>query len=97
MVQAGQQLVCHGPYRLIRHPSYTGALITFVAGCVLLRSWVTAVVSALALTLAFLRRIRYEEALLGRSLVGYDAYASRTGKLFPRLFKTLTRIPNHQE
>jgi protein-S-isoprenylcysteine O-methyltransferase Ste14 len=44
------------------------------------------VVSACALTLAFLRRIRYEEALLGRSLTGYDAYVSRTGKLFPRFF-----------
>jgi protein-S-isoprenylcysteine O-methyltransferase len=85
-LQPGQQLVCRGPYRLIRHPSYTGALMTFVAGCVLLRSWATAVVSACALTLAFLRRIRYEEALLGRSLTGYDAYVSRTGKLFPRFF-----------
>ena len=86
MVQAGQPLVCHGPYRLIRHPSYAGALITFVASCVLLRSWATAVGSALALSVAFLRRIRYEEALLGSSLVGYDAYVSRTGKLFPRFF-----------
>ena len=86
MVQAGQQLVRHGPYRLIRHPSYAGALITFVASCVLLRSWVTAVLSVLALTVAFLRRIRYEEALLCSSLPGYDTYVSRTGKLFPRVF-----------
>src|SRR5205085_10486110 len=37
-VQVGQQLASRGPYRLIRHPSYTGALITFVASCALLRS-----------------------------------------------------------
>lgn len=85
-LQPGQKLVCNGPYRLVRHPSYTGALITFVAGCMLLRSWVTAVVSACALLLAFLRRIRYEEELLGRSLMGYDAYVLRTGKLLPPLF-----------
>jgi protein-S-isoprenylcysteine O-methyltransferase len=85
-VQSGQQLVSRGPYRLIRHPSYTGALITFVASCVLLRSWVVAVLAALALNVAFLRRIRYEEALLGRSLAGYDAYVSRTGRLLPRIF-----------
>ncbi len=85
-VQTGQKLVSRGPYRLIRHPSYTGALVSFVASCVLLRSWVVAVLAALALTLAFLRRIRYEEALLGKTLAGYDAYVSRTSRLFPLIF-----------
>lgn len=84
-VQAGQKLVSRGPYRLIRHPSYTGALIVFVASCVLLRSWVVTVLAAFALTLAFLRRIRYEEALLVKTLAGYDAYVSRTGRLLPRI------------
>ena len=84
-VQQGQQLVSRGPYRLIRHPSYTGALITFVASCVLLRSWVAAVLAAFALTLAFLRRIRYEEALLRETLAGYDLYVLRTGRLLPRI------------
>jgi protein-S-isoprenylcysteine O-methyltransferase len=85
-VQDGQQLVSRGPYGLIRHPSYTGALITFVASCVLLRSWVVAVVAVCALTLAFGRRIRYEEALLVKTLPGYAAYVSRTSKLFPGVF-----------
>jgi protein-S-isoprenylcysteine O-methyltransferase len=85
-VQSGQKLVCHGPYRFIRHPSYTGALSTFVASCVLLRSWVVAVLAAFALTIAFSRRIRYEEALLVKTLAGYDAYVSRTGGLLPRIF-----------
>jgi len=85
-VQAGQQLVSHGPYRLIRHPGYTGALLTFVAGCVLLRSWVAAVLGLLALWLAFRRRIRCEERLLVAALPGYDAYRTRTGALLPRIF-----------
>lgn len=85
MVQPGQQLVSRGPYRFIRHPGYLGALITFVASCVLLRSWTTAVLAAAALTLAFSRRIRYEEALLAKTLPGYDAYGSCTGSLLPRL------------
>jgi protein-S-isoprenylcysteine O-methyltransferase len=85
--QPGQQLISLGPYRLIRHPSYTGALITFVASCMLLHSWVVAVLAFVALTLAFLRRIRNEEALLVRTLPGYDSYMSHTGKLFPRIFK----------
>lgn len=85
-VQAGQQLVSRGPYRLVRHPSYTGALITFVASCALLHSWVVALLATFALTVVFLRRIRYEEALLAKTLAGYDDYVSRTGCLFPRIF-----------
>jgi protein-S-isoprenylcysteine O-methyltransferase Ste14 len=84
-VQAGQQVVSRGPYRFIRHPSYTGALITFVASCVLLRSWAVATLAAIALTVAFLRRTRCEEALLVKTLPGYDTYMSRTGRLLPRL------------
>jgi protein-S-isoprenylcysteine O-methyltransferase len=84
-VQAGQQLITRGPYLLIRHPSYTGALITFVASCALLRSWVVAMLAAIALTVAFLRRIRCEEALLVKALPGYDTYMSRTGRLLPRI------------
>jgi len=82
-VQTGQQLVTRGPYRFIRHPGYTGALIMFVASCVLLRSWVVALLAVLALVLAFQRRIRYEEALLVKTLPRYQEYISRTYKLFP--------------
>jgi protein-S-isoprenylcysteine O-methyltransferase len=82
-VQMGQRLVTQGPYRFIRHPSYTGALVTFVASCVLLRSWVVALLAALTLVLAFQRRIRYEEALLVKTLPRYQEYISRTYKMFP--------------
>jgi protein-S-isoprenylcysteine O-methyltransferase len=84
-VQAGQGIVRKGPYRLIRHPSYTGALLTFAASCVLLRSWLAAVLATVALTAAFRRRIRYEEQLLRRAFPEYSEYASHTGMLFPKL------------
>ena len=84
-VQPGQALVNRGPYRYLRHPSYTGALVVFVASCVLLRSWGAAVLATIALTLAFRRRIRYEEALLVDTLPGYLEYRSRTGGLLPRI------------
>jgi protein-S-isoprenylcysteine O-methyltransferase len=53
-VSRGQPVIDRGPYRLIRHPSYLGALVAFVASCVLLGSWIAAVVAAVALSLAFL-------------------------------------------
>jgi len=83
-IQPGQAIVEHGPYRLIRHPSYTGALLMFVASCVLLRSWISAVLAAVALAVAFRRRIRYEERLLSAAFPQYADCASQTGMLFPR-------------
>jgi protein-S-isoprenylcysteine O-methyltransferase Ste14 len=44
-----------------------------------------AVLAAFALTLAFVRRIGYEESLLVRTLPGYAAYTSGTGRLLPRI------------
>ena len=37
-VQPAQPLVQRGPYRVIRHPSYAGALLTLVASAILLRA-----------------------------------------------------------
>ena len=91
-VQPGQTLVRSGPYRCVRHPSYTGALLTFLFGCVLLHSWIAAGVAAVALPIAFRRRIRHEEDLLLATLPEYAAYRTRTGALFPRLFAASAAI-----
>ena len=83
-VEPDHRIVEDGPYRWIRHPSYAGAWLTFVASCVLLGSWVAAGLAAIVLAAAFARRIRYEERLLGERCPGYRAYAARTGALLPR-------------
>jgi protein-S-isoprenylcysteine O-methyltransferase len=82
-VQPGQRLVEAGPYRFVRHPGYAGALLTYVAVAVLFHSWVAAALALVALPAAFLRRIRYEESLLRRTLPGYTEYAGRTAALVP--------------
>ena len=83
-VKPAQRLVRAGPYRLIRHPSYTGAFVALIASAVLLRAWVTVVLGAIALYVAFRRRIRHEERLLAAALPGYRRYMARTGALLPR-------------
>ena len=85
-VQSGQRVVESGPYRFVRHPSYTGALVAFVSAPLLLESFVSASLAAIALPLAFRRRIAHEERVLRASLPEYAAYATRTGALFPKLF-----------
>ena len=84
-VEPAQHLVQAGPYRLVRHPSYAGALLAFAASAVLLHAWVTAAIGTLALYRAFRRRIDCEERVLAASLPGYRAYAARTGAVVPRL------------
>jgi protein-S-isoprenylcysteine O-methyltransferase len=83
-VQPGQVLVTEGPYRVIRHPSYMGAWLVFVGSCVLLRSYVAALVASISLLLAFLRRIRHEESLMLAAFPEYEAYKKTTGSLVPR-------------
>jgi protein-S-isoprenylcysteine O-methyltransferase Ste14 len=84
-VAAAQPVVQTGPYRVIRHPSYAGALLAFAGSAVLLRAWVAAVLGTLALAVAFRRRIDREERLLIARLPGYGDYVRRTGALLPRL------------
>lgn len=78
------QLVRSGPYRLLRHPSYTGALLTFYGfGLALGSAWSLAAL-VLVVTAAFLWRIRVEEAALrGAFPDAYPAYARETKRLIP--------------
>jgi protein-S-isoprenylcysteine O-methyltransferase len=85
-VEPGQPVIRNGPYRWLRHPSYTGAWLSIVASCVLLESWVAGAVGAIALAAGFWRRIRHEERLLVTRCPDYPAYAAETGALVPRLW-----------
>lgn len=78
-----QRVVDSGPYRYIRHPGYTGSLLTWTGFALTSRSApVVGVVTAL-LAAAYRRRIVAEEQLLRRDLPGYTAYVDRTKRLIP--------------
>ena len=86
-VDTGQRVVDSGPYRWVRHPSYTGILL-LMAGLGLVYGNVPALVILLVLPAGVLiHRIFVEEAVL-TEVIGraYADYAARTKRLVPGLW-----------
>jgi protein-S-isoprenylcysteine O-methyltransferase Ste14 len=86
-VDPGQAVVSSGPYRWVRHPSYTGLLLIVAGLGLAVGNWL-ALAGCLALPLpALVRRIHVEEAEL-TSVLGepYRAYRRRTKRLIPGLW-----------
>jgi len=87
VIQEGHRVVTSGPYRLLRHPSYTGALVAFLGTGIVLDSWLSTLILVLIPLLAILVRIHVEEAELTNALGReYRTYASRTRRLVPGLW-----------
>ena len=84
-VVADQQVVEAGPYRLIRHPSYTGFLITLLGfGLSLTNNWLSLLVIMGCALIGFSYRIRVEERVLQEQLgQRYQEYMRRTKRLIP--------------
>jgi protein-S-isoprenylcysteine O-methyltransferase len=86
-VHAGQTVVEAGPYRYIRHPSYTGALITLVGLGLALGNWAGLLALLACMGTAYAYRISVEEAALVAALgEPYKQYVRRTRRLVPFLF-----------
>src|SRR5262249_42530908 len=72
-VAVGQTVISGGPYRIVRHPMYSGVLIISLGTPLALGSWWG--LSAVAVTAgALIWRIRDEETLLKSGLPGYTQY-----------------------
>lgn len=73
----GHQVVSTGPYRLIRHPGYAGALCAYLASPLLLDSiWAFLPVSVLIGVLVV--RTSLEDKTLQEELPGYKEFTART-------------------
>lgn len=79
----GQRVISTGPYALVRHPMYVGALVMMIGVPLALGSWWGLVVVALLVPLLMWRAVD-EEQLLKRELPGYSEYARRVrARLLP--------------
>lgn len=86
-IRPDHRIVRDGPYRLLRHPSYTGALTTFYGFALCLGDIAALLIVIVPVTLMFLWRIRVEEAVLAQAFPNdYAAYAYQTKRLLPGIW-----------
>jgi protein-S-isoprenylcysteine O-methyltransferase Ste14 len=85
MAQA-RRLVTTGPYAIVRHPIYLCEEIT-VLGVALAHFSLAAVLIVAVQWMFQLRRMANEEKVLGAAFPECAAYAARTPKIIPRLFR----------
>ncbi len=83
-IHAGQHVVQAGPYRLVRHPAYTGNLLTLFGIGLALGNWLGLALMLTLVGAGYGFRIRVEEAALVLALgEPYRAYMARTWRLVP--------------
>jgi protein-S-isoprenylcysteine O-methyltransferase Ste14 len=86
-IHDSQVLIDAGPYRYIRHPSYSGALLTLLGFGMALGNSAGLVTALCCLGVAYAYRIPIEEAALNGAFgERYRQYVRRTWRLVPFLF-----------
>jgi protein-S-isoprenylcysteine O-methyltransferase Ste14 len=86
-IEKDHELVERGPFRIVRHPSYTGVLLAFVGFALSLRNWAALLVVLLPIGAAFIHRMNVEEdALSGALGPRYANYMKRTKRLVPFIY-----------
>ena len=78
-------LIHSGPYRMVRHPIYSGAISAAFGWALWRHGWLTLVYAAL-LFLLFDAKARREEAWLAEKIPSYAEYRRRVRKLVPFLY-----------
>jgi protein-S-isoprenylcysteine O-methyltransferase Ste14 len=85
-VEKDQRVISIGPYRIVRHPMYLGAIISILFIPLALGSYWAVPVFALIIPVIILR-ILNEEKVLRQELAGYSEYCQSTrSRLIPRVW-----------
>jgi protein-S-isoprenylcysteine O-methyltransferase len=86
-IERDHELVEHGPFRWVRHPSYTGVLVAFVGWALTIWNWLAMAVVLVPIFVALTRRMNVEEEALSQALGDkYRDYMRRTNRLIPGVY-----------
>ena len=86
-VQPGHRVIRQGPYRWMRHPSYTGGLITFFGLGLAFANWLSLAVLMVLIVVVYVYRMNIEEKALIASLgEEYLEYCQHTKRLIPGVY-----------
>lgn len=79
------RLIQSGPYRVVRHPLYSGIILAAIGMALCVTTW-SSLLGAAGLLACFERRAQKEDALLaGEFGAQFEEYRRGTGRLLPRL------------
>ena len=86
-IASDHQLVKSGPYRILRHPSYTGSLMMFVGYLLCLGNALTMAIVLISVLAVFIRRIQVEEVALSDTFGdAWREHVRRTWRLIPLIY-----------
>ena len=82
------ELVCTGPYGVVRHPIYTGLLTALLGTAIAIDQW-RGVLALTIVAASFLAKMRTEEAFMSRAFgAAYADYKRDVPALIPKLRKS---------
>jgi protein-S-isoprenylcysteine O-methyltransferase Ste14 len=86
-IVSGHRIVSEGPYKFLRHPSYTGMLMTLLGLGLAFRTWLGTIIILTLFSLVIGYRIRVEEkALKAEFGEQYVGYTKKTKRLIPLIY-----------
>ena len=85
-IKQGHELITSGPYRIARHPIYSGLLLAFVGSALARAEW-RGVVAVIFAFWAFWEKLHIEEQWMREQFgAAYDEYRRRVAALVPFVF-----------
>jgi len=86
-IQENHKIIKDGLYKIIRHPSYLGSLISFFGFGISINNWISLIIITIPIVIAFLYRIKDEENILLKQFgLDYSEYMENTYRLIPFIY-----------
>jgi protein-S-isoprenylcysteine O-methyltransferase Ste14 len=86
-IHGDQSLIKTGLYKYIRHPSYSGSLVSFMGFGLSLNNWLSLIIIIIPIIITMINRINIEERLLLEVFgTEYEEYKKRTRRLIPMIY-----------